>query len=114
MIKKPIMKLLIIFYLGSCKTKIICPQVRANFIKPIPLCDISMQFNRCRCRCFSPSNWSEADDKLCSWRYPEPFRKGDYPIDYCEGMAGFFLEDIALEVKPKVKNLARINSDYCN
>jgi len=114
MIKKVIIKLLIIFYLSSCKTKIICPQVKANFIKPIPICDISLQFNRCRCRCFNPNTWSEIKDSFCSWHHNEPFKKGDYPIDYCEGIAGFYIEDIALEVKPKVKNLARIKSDYCD
>lgn len=106
--------LLLMIFLASCKTRIICSQIKSNTIKPIALCDLSLQFNRCRCRCFNPNTWSEVNDNLCSWKYEEPFKKGDYPIDYCEGIAGFFIEDIAREVKPKVKNLNRIKSDYCD
>ncbi len=104
---------LVIIFLASCKTKIICSQVKSATIKPIVLCDLSMQFNRCRCRCFNANRWAEVEDRACKWRYPEPFKKGDYPIDYCEGIAGFYLEDIAQEVKPKVKKLSRIKTDYC-
>jgi len=105
---------LAIISLASCKTKLICAQVNSATIKPIVLCDLSMQFNRCRCRCFNLNAWDEVEDKACKWAHDEPFKKGDYPIDYCEGIAGFYLEDIAREVKPKVKKLSKIKSDYCN
>ena len=102
----------LIIFLVSCKTKIICSQVNSANIKPIPICDLSLQFNRCRCKCFDPNKWLPTDDIYCSHN-GESFKSGSYPIDYCEGIAGFFLEDIATEVKPKIKKLAKIKSDNC-
>ena len=103
---------LTIFLLSSCKTKLICRQVINAEIKPLPLCDISLQFNECYCRCFDLNNWQEVADNACKWKYGS-FKKGSYPLKTCEGLAGFFLEDMAQEVKPKVKKLSKIKSDYC-
>lgn len=114
MIKKITSALLIVSLLSSCVgKKVICTQLDASRIKALPLCDISFQFNRCKCRCFDFNNWSEIDDRACKWRYGD-FSSGEYPLEACEGIAGFFVDDIAVEVKPKVKKLAKLKADLCD
>ena len=103
------MLLLTTFLVGSCRTKIICTEVRTATIEALPLCDISFKFNRCRCRCFNLNNFSNVDDVACG----EGFKSGNYDLEYCEGISGFYIEDWALEVKPKVKKLDRIKRDNC-
>ena len=103
---------LTIFLLSSCKTKLVCSQVRSAEVKALPLCDISLQFNQCFCRCFDLNKWREVSDNSCKWKYGD-FKNGSYPLKTCEGLSGFFIEDMALEVKPKIKKLSKIKSDYC-
>jgi len=96
-------------FLISCKTKIICAQVRKNKIDHVPICDISFQFDRCRCRCFNLNDWDTVRDEKCG----DDFVGGDFPVEVCEGIAGFYPSVMALELKPKIKDLARIRGDYC-
>jgi len=96
---KLIMMLLMIFWAG-CKT-IVCRDVRRYQIPTVKLCDISIKFERCRCRLFNANNWtalSEAEDG---------------PLSDCEGLAGFNQSDIALSVRPNVKALDRIKRNLC-
>jgi hypothetical protein len=37
----------------------------------------------------------------------------DLPLEECEGLSGFSVEDMAKEVKPNIKKLGRIKDDYC-
>jgi len=60
-------------------------------IKPKMLCDISFKKDRCRCRMYDL-------EKLKSITEPQ-----NYDLEYCEGITGFFIEDVAEEILPKVK-----------
>lgn len=104
-----IIALSIVLLSTSCRTKLVCSEVRRATIDYLPLCDISFKFNRCRCRCFNLNNYSTVKPALCG----EDFIEGNYELEYCEGIAGFYVEDWATEVKPNVKRLIRIRGDYC-
>lgn len=110
---KAIIMMLLMTFLVGCKTKIICRQIKSAIIRPLPLCDISFQFNRCRCSCFDINKFQSVNDNACTWPDGNEFKSGDYPIKTCEGVSGFFNEDWAIEVRPKIKKLARLKEDYC-
>lgn len=110
---------------GTTTHKLVCQDVRDNDIKPKRSCDLSFQFNRCRCRCFDFDQWQTKELKEC----PEldegamvfldtVDEKGkavrDFPVQYCEGISGFFLEDMASEFRPKVKALNELRKMYCD
>jgi hypothetical protein len=99
-----------IFLISSCKTRIVCSQIEAAKIAPLPLCDISFQFKRCACRCFDLNEFKTVDDMQCGGG----FSSGNFSLETCEGLSGFFIEDMALEIKPKIKQLNMIKSDYCS
>lgn len=107
---------------SSCSTtqKIVCREVRDNEIKPLPLCDISFQFNRCRCRCFKFSTWESLPLNECKdlegveeAGYPVTNGAVNFPLKYCENLSGFSLDDMANEVRPKIKGLNNLKNDYC-
>lgn len=112
MMKNSIILLLMIFLTAaSCKqAKVVCKQIRKTDIKALPLCDISFQFNRCTCSCYDLETNTNVNDKYCG----EGFESKAYPLETCEGLAGFFVEDWAKEVIPKIKKLNTIKKDYCN
>lgn len=99
----------ILFLSVSCRSKLICNEIKAATIKNLPLCDISFQFNRCRCRCFNINTYTTVEPEACG----DDFEAGDYPITYCESLSGFFVEDWAVEIRPKIRRLDRIKGDYC-
>jgi hypothetical protein len=37
----------------------------------------------------------------------------DFPIEHCEGVAGFLIGDIALEIRPRIKKLANLKANLC-
>jgi hypothetical protein len=96
---------------------VICGQIRDNSIKPLPSGDISLQFARCRARCLDPNTWQALELKRCIAHFPDA-KPGEmarnFPLAKCEGLAGFFVEDIATEIRPKMKALNAIKNDYCN
>lgn len=97
--------LLMTFFLSGCRSferKIICAQIRNHQVPTIEMCDISFKFNRCRCRLFNMNDWTAETEPT------------DYPLEYCENIAGFFLEDIAKDVRPNVKALANLRENMCD
>jgi len=96
-------------FLVSCRGALICKEIKSTVIKPLVNCDISLEFKRCRCRCFNLNNFTKLDDKLCG----EDFESGNYPIETCNNVAGFILDDWTTEIKPKIKKLDRIKRDNC-
>ena len=111
-------------FLVSCntfQTRLVCKQIKAHQIKILPLCDISFQFNRCRCRCFDYNKWEASTLRSCSGLVDEGeetkkingIQVVDKPLMYCEGVAGFFLEDAAQEIKPNIKALDQIKNNLC-
>jgi hypothetical protein len=121
-----------IFFLSGCNTierKLLCQQIKDYTIKPIPMCDVSFQFARCRCRCFDYNNWEalplnkcerfqEERPSLISEMDQETKKRNqvevvDFNIGYCDGIGGFFAADAAQEVRPNIKALADVKKDYC-
>lgn len=117
-----IMLLMMFLSLGasSCSTtrKIVCAQVADNQMKPLASGEVSFQFNRCRARCLDPNTWQALPLKNCKDEFPDAEDDEEiarnYPLAKCEGLAGFFVEDIATEIRPKVTALNQIKKDYCN
>lgn len=101
---KRITILLLMSSLTSCRSferQVICQQIAEHQIKPVQLCDISFQFNRCRCRNFDFNSWTALDKPV------------DHPLEYCEGIAGFPLETIASDIRPNVKALYTLKGNLC-
>lgn len=92
----------------SVQTKLVCAQIEKATIENIPMCDISFKFNRCKCRCFNINKWKTVPDEACV-----NFASGEYPLQHCDGVAGFLLSDISTEVRPKIKLLSNTKADYC-
>lgn len=63
------------------------------------LCDFSLQFDRCRCRNYDLDKIKAASEPV------------NYPIEECEGLMGFFPEDVAEHILPKVKRAVRACED---
>lgn len=138
---KTITMLLMMFSLNACRsfeTKVVCEQIEQYKIEPIKACDISFQFNRCRCRCFDFNKWQALDAKMCPdfnnkvikqiVRFTddagvitaknistkeERFQAVDFPIEHCEGLSGYNIKDAATKVRPNVKALNEVKEQLC-
>lgn len=124
---KLIMILASMIFFGSCKNqKFICSEIRQAKIDPVVMYDISFVFNRCRARCFDVNKWETLPLNSCPQLVPPEYE--DFKIDYdekgvaqainldledCEGVAGFNLDAIGKEIRPKVKRLASLKVDSC-
>jgi len=80
-------------------------------VKPQVSCDVSFQFDRCRCRCLDLQNLETIHQKNCDLDWPEPVR--DFPLLQCEGIAGFYLDDITKKIKPQAKETKDCYEDKC-
>ena len=124
------MTLLWMIFLVSCKSQIVCSQIKEAEIKPTPMCDISLQFNRCRCRCFDVNKWDTLPLRYCPDMrtelgfvdYSDSFAKDkkfssteavNLPLNACDGLVGFHFTYIADNIRPKVKQLNIIKEDNC-
>lgn len=111
--------------LCACKGPAITPQINA---------DINFKFNRCRLRCYDFKEVDIAPDYKCNKFYkrgdipqnfPTYFRvataqngndylkfiPGNYPIEACDKITGFFLEDFAKKIKPEAVRLKEYYQD---
>lgn len=86
-----------------------CKQIRSAKINSLPTCDTSFKFNRCRVRCFNLTDYRTVPD----WECGQDFKSGDYPLEYCEGCAGFYVDDWPIEVRPKIKKLKNLYRNLC-
>jgi len=77
-----IIMLLMMLLAASCKGPTF--PIYQNF------CDISFEFERCRCRDYNLNTMS-----------PIAGTEENWPLQACDGVAGFMLEDIAIEIRPK-------------
>lgn len=91
-----IMTLVLMLVISSCNK---------HFIN----CDISLEFNRCRCRCLNTETLKEADAKECEKDWDKYFygTPTNHPENYellkCEGLHGFFDRDVFDEIIPAIK-----------
>jgi len=86
-----IIKLCLIFLILSS-----CAKVK---IAPKRFCTVSFQFTTCTCRMFDPNTWEALENSM------------EYPLGYCEGISGFYTEDWAVELLPKLRYRARAESN---
>ncbi len=101
---KIITMLLMISFLNGCRSverRITCAQITKHQVPINEFCDISFRFDRCRCRQFDMNTWEPITE-------PQ-----DFPLEYCEGVAGYRLDDIARDVRPNVKALAELRRNMC-
>lgn len=101
---RPVMITALMLFSGSCqtvKTSVICAEIRKHEIPDVEMCDVSFKFNRCRCRMFDANSWNAISEAL------------DYPVEHCEGVAGYRLEAIATDIRPNVKALYRLKENLC-
>lgn len=88
-------------FLASCRTTLVCNELRRQEIKDIEMCDINIKFDRCRCRMFDFNEWEATSEAV------------NHPLSYCDKLVGFNIEDIATEVKPKIKAMFRLRENMC-
>jgi len=109
------MTILPILFLISCKSAIICNQINSAKIVPILLYDISFKFDRCRVRCFDFNSWATLPlNKCVGMELRTEEGAINLPLENCEGLSGFSINDMAYELRPKIKKLDQIKKDYCN
>lgn len=102
---KTIILLSMIFFLSGCRSferKLICNQIESHQIKPHEICEVSFKFMRCRCKQFDFNSWEQLGTPV------------DFDVTHCDGVAGFRLTDIASDIRPNVKALAKIKGDLCS
>ena len=103
---------LLILLATSCRgvrKRIACGQIRSAQTDSKVKCDISFRFNRCKCSCFNLTEYATVDDKECG----DDFESGRFPLEACEGMMGFHINDWADEFRPKIKKLNSSFKNYC-
>jgi hypothetical protein len=101
---KLIIILLLTTFLTSCRsvqTQMVCTELKKQEINPIEMCDVSIKFNRCRCRLFDLNSWTAKGEAV------------DHDLQHCDGIAGYRLNDIAVEVRPKIKAMYRLKENLC-
>lgn len=106
-----------IFLLNSCRTavqRIVCAQIREARLPNLIMKDVSIQFDRCRLRCFNLNDWQTLPLKECKGYENEAGNSLNRPLIECEGVAGFSVEDWASEVRPRIKQLGGLRDDYCS
>ena len=84
-------------------------------IEPQRFYDISFQFNRCRVSCFDLKEVRNIELNYCfseeEIRNHYDGSQLSYPIEECDGIAGFKLEDWAINIIPWARHDARSNAD---
>lgn len=105
--------LVTIFLIASCNgtiaRKVICAELTRIEIKPFITRDLSLQFNRCRLKCFDINKWETVPDKLCG----EKFVSGNYALEECDETIGMTKEIWAKEIRPKIIRMNEIRRTNC-
>lgn len=96
--------LLLTISLASCRAlerKMVCAELDKQKIKPVQMCDWNEKFDRCRCRTMDFNSWSALSEAE------------NFPRSYCDKLAGFKLDVVATEIKPKIKAVNRLKENLC-
>jgi len=81
-------------------------------IKPKIMCDVSFEFERCRCRCYDLMNIKTTSPERCDVESNE--ENWNLPIEYCDEITGFYAEDLAKKIIPKARKIKRHYDDKNN
>ena len=122
MATKTITILLLTTFLVSCRGPQINPQVVA---------DISFKFNRCRVTCYDVMKAGSTKKEKCNITKKIPdewpvfyslettkkgkdylkFNPGNYTLETCDNLVGFFIDTYAIKVKPWAKKTIQYYRD---
>jgi len=78
-------------------------------IKPKILCDVSFEFDRCRCRCYDLMKIKTTEPIRCD--IDSESKAWNLPIEECEGITGFYAKDLTKKILPKLKKIKRHYDD---
>lgn len=76
-------------------------------------CDISFKFDRCRCSCLNLDTLEISNPKECKDDWEKYFgvipseENTNFSIEFCENISGFFLDEIAKDIIPMIKEERR-------
>jgi len=90
--KKILMALLVLLTIFTGCRPSLDPQINKTYLH---------EYKKCYAKCLDVLTMSTADDHFCG----DDFKTGIYEASYCDKTSGFHLDDIALEIKPKVNEL---------
>lgn len=128
---KRIISILSAIFLTSCVgQKIICHEIKTSEVRALMFYSPSWKFNKCYGYCFNANKWETLPLNSCLGAdlIPEgevlqgvsPIDKKtaaeviEYPLEYCDSIGGFKLDDLAKEVRPKIKKLNILKEDNCS
>lgn len=101
---KSLIILLLMTFLAGCRSverRLVCSELKRQEFKPLELCDISFKFSRCRCRLYDLNTHNALSEAV------------NHPIEYCDKLSGFAVEDFAIEIGPKIKAMSRLKGNLC-
>ena len=94
---------------------ILCLVSSCGSFKPLALYDVSFKFKRCRASCFDLNTTRNVVLNKCfSEETIREFYDGSqlsFPLNRCEGVAGFTLSDWAVNILPVMRRQSRSDSD---
>ena len=85
---------------------------QAPRIKPQIVCDYSYQFDRCRCRCYDNMKLKRVPPIECNQFFDE--EEWEISLHECDGLTGWFIDDVNIEVLPWAKKTRQYYKDKCD
>ena len=85
----------------SVEKALICKFVDDNKIGVQQICEYSHTFSQCRCKQIDFDSFQELT------------RMETFPIEYCDGLAGFKVQEWGEEIGPKLRALSRMKEERC-
>lgn len=85
----------------SAERVIICNEINNNTLGVFEICEFSWTFNQCRCKKIDLDNFKEVSEMQ------------DYPLSYCDGVAGFKAAEWGKDIGPKLRALSRLKVERC-
>ena len=101
--KTVIMMLLMISLVGcrSFERALVCNEVEENKLGEMLMCHYSVKFDKCKCKMINLDNYTEITSLT------------EYPLSYCDGLAGFKTESWGEDIGPKLRALSRLKEERC-
>lgn len=101
---KMVTMMLLMISLVACRSferALVCNEVEENKLGELLMCHYSVKFDKCKCKMMDLDNFAEITNLV------------EYPLDYCDGLAGFKVDTWSEEIGPKLKALSRLKEERC-
>lgn len=85
----------------SFERSLVCNEVEENKLGELLMCHYSVKFDKCKCKTIDLDNYSEVTGLA------------EYPLSYCDGLAGFKTDTWGENIGPKLKALNRLKVERC-